>query len=512
MLGNLFGHSSEVIRGFFKNIGNSQLISTMAGNMEKALNFSNDILWGYVLIVLLIVSGLYFTFKLKFANLTQIKEMFKIMLEKKEGNGISPFQAFCVSAGSKVGTGSLAGVAIAISLGGPGSVFWMWVLTLIVGSLSIVENILAQIYKEKKDGLFRGGPAFYMEKAMKKRWMGIAFSVLLTVTYGLIFNAVQANTMTIAIENFCGIDRVRSGLIIVVFTAAVVYGGMKRIAKVSEIIVPLMGASYLLVALFVVGKNIGELPAVISMIFANAFGLKAIGGGTLGIIVMQGVKRGLFSNEAGMGSTPNAGASASASHPAKQGLIQTLGVYVTTLGVCTATAFIILFSGVLDQNLDGIGYTQAAMKVQLGSIGDIFLLLCIVLFAYTTIIGNYYYGQTNLEYLNADKGLKIQIFRVLVLVMVFFGAVRESQFVWNAADLFMALMAIFNIYAIIRLRKPAIQAMEHYVNGRKIGMDPIFTTNVLDDNTGVECWDENGEVPLEDEDEVYVEVPQKAEI
>lgn len=486
-------------------------MANMFSYFVNTVDFLNGILWGYVLIILLIGSGLYFTFKLKFANFTQIKEMFKIMFEKKEGNGISPFQAFCVSAGSKVGTGSLAGVAIAISLGGPGSVFWMWILTLIVGSLSIVENVLAQIYKEKKDGLFRGGPAFYMEKAMKKRWMGIAFSILLTITYGLIFNAVQANTMTIAIENFAGIDRVKSGIAIVVLTAVVIYGGMKRIAKVSEIIVPIMGASYLLVALFVVIKNIGELPQVMGLIFANAFGLKAVGGGTLGMIVMQGVKRGLFSNEAGMGSTPNAGASASATHPAKQGLIQTLGVYVTTLGVCTATAFIILFSGVLNENLDGIGYTQAAMKAQLGSVGDVFLLLCIVLFAYTTIIGNYYYGQTNLEYLNADKGLKIQLFRVFVMVMVFFGAVRESAIVWNTADLFMALMAIFNIYTIIKLRKPAIQTMEHYINGRKVGMDPIFTIHVLDDNTGIECWDENGEVPLEDNQNVYVNVAESVE-
>lgn len=475
--------------------------------LENLVNLLNGILWGYVLIALLIISGLYFTVKLKFANLSQIKEMFKIMFEKNDGNGISPFQAFCVSAGSKVGTGSLAGVAIAISLGGPGSVFWMWILTLIVGSLSIVENVLAQIYKEKKDGLFRGGPAFYMEKGMKKKWMGIAFSVLLTITYGLIFNAVQSNTMTIAIQNFSGIDRMKSGIVIVLLTALVIYGGMKRIAKVSEIIVPVMGAGYLLVALFVVVKNISELPHVMTLIVTNAFGVKAIGGGTLGMIIMQGVKRGLFSNEAGMGSTPNAGASASASHPAKQGLIQTLGVYVTTLGVCTATAFIILFSGVLNHNLDGIGYTQAAMKSELGSLGDVFLLLCIVLFAYTTIIGNYYYGQTNLEYLNADTGIKIQIFRILVMGMVFFGAVRESALVWNMADLFMALMAIFNIYAIVKLRRPAILTMEHYISTRKMGIDPVFTIDVLEDKTGIECWDKNGEVPLEDE--VIIKVGQE---
>ncbi len=465
--------------------------------LNNIVSFINSILWGYVLIILLISSGLYFTFKLKFSNLTQIKEMFSIMLEKKSGNGISPFQAFCVSAGSKVGTGSLAGVAIAISLGGPGSVFWMWILTLIVGSLSIVENTLAQIYKEKKDGTFRGGPAFYMEKAMGKRWMGVTFSILLTITYGLIFNAVQSNTMTIAIENFSGMNRTTSGLIIVVLSALVIYGGMQRIAKVSEIIVPLMGVSYLLVAIFVVIKNISLLPSILTLIITNAFGLKAFGSATLGMVIMQGVKRGLFSNEAGMGSTPNAGASASASHPVKQGLIQTLGVYVTTLGVCTATAFIILFSGVLGKQLDGIGLTQEAMKSQLGSFGNIFLLLCILLFAYTTIIGNYYYGETNLEYLNADTGIKIQIFRILVIFMVFFGAVKESSLVWNIADLFMALMAIFNIYAIYILRKPAIEALEHYINERKKGKDPIFTIDVIKNKTGIECWTENGEIPLE---------------
>lgn len=466
--------------------------------MNNIINFLNGILWGYIIIALLIISGIYFTFKIKFSNLTQIKEMFSIMFEKKSGNGISPFQAFCVSAGSKVGTGSLAGVAIAISLGGPGSVFWMWVLTLIVGSLSIVENILAQIYKVKKDGTFRGGPAFYMEKAMGKRWMGVAFSILLTMTYGLIFNAVQANTMTIAIENYSGLSRMTSGIIIVILSALVIYGGMQRIAKVSEVIVPLMGVSYLIVAIIIVLKHIPIIIPVFELIIMNAFGLKAFGAGTLGTVIMQGVKRGLFSNEAGMGSTPNAGASASASHPVKQGLIQTLGVYVTTLGVCTATAFIILFSGVLGQNLDGIGLTQQAMKSQLGAFGDVFLLICVLLFAYTTIIGNYYYGQTNLEYLNADKGIKIQIFRVLVIAMVFFGAVRESALIWNIADLFMAFMVMFNVYAIFMLRKPAIETLEHYISEKKKGKDPIFTIDVLSDSTGVECWDKNGEIPLED--------------
>ncbi|WP_418964644.1 alanine/glycine:cation symporter family protein [Cetobacterium sp.] len=459
------------------------------------INTLNNILWSYVLIAVLIISGLYFTFKLKFANITEIKEMFKVMLEKGNGKGVSPFQAFCISAGSKVGTGSLAGVALAISVGGPGSIFWMWVLALVAGSLSLVENTLAQIYKKKEDGIFVGGPAYYMELGMNKKYLGVAFSILITITYGFIFNAVQANTITVAFQHAYGIDQLYGAIILTVLTAVIILGGAHRIAKVSEIIVPIMGVFYLVVAIFIVLKNISALPGVFSLIMTNAFDPAAAGGGVLGVIVMEGIKRGLFSNEAGMGSTPNAGASASTDHPFKQGLVQTLGVYVTTLAICSATAFIILFSGVLGNTTHkGIELTQTAMIHELGIFGRIFLMACIFLFAFSSVIGNYFYGIVNIAY--TEKKWLENPFKAIALAMVFWGSVKDAPSVWAMADLFMAFMALFNIYAITKLRVPAIECIHHYLRERKAKRNPVFTKNVLSDSTGVECWDDKGEVSL----------------
>lgn len=459
------------------------------------INTLNNILWSYVLIAVLIISGLYFTFKLKFANITEIKEMFKVMLEKGNGKGVSPFQAFCISAGSKVGTGSLAGVALAISVGGPGSIFWMWVLALVAGSLSLVENTLAQIYKKKEDGIFVGGPAYYMELGMNKKYLGVAFSILITITYGFIFNAVQANTITVAFQHAYGIDQLYGAIILTVLTAVIILGGAHRIAKVSEIIVPIMGVFYLVVAIFIVLKNISALPGVFSLIMTNAFDPAAAGGGVLGVIVMEGIKRGLFSNEAGMGSTPNAGASASTDHPFKQGLVQTLGVYVTTLAICSATAFIILFSGVLGNTTHkGIELTQTAMIHELGIFGRIFLMTCIFLFAFSSVIGNYFYGIVNIAY--TEKKWLENPFKAIALAMVFWGSVKDAPSVWAMADLFMAFMALFNIYAITKLRVPAIECIHHYLRERKAKRNPVFTKNVLSDSTGVECWDDKGEVSL----------------
>lgn len=459
------------------------------------INTLNNILWSYVLIAVLIISGLYFTFKLKFANITEIKEMFKVMLEKGNGKGVSPFQAFCISAGSKVGTGSLAGVALAISVGGPGSIFWMWVLALVAGSLSLVENTLAQIYKKKEDGIFVGGPAYYMELGMNKKYLGVAFSILITITYGFIFNAVQANTITVAFQHAYGIDQLYGAIILTVLTAVIILGGAHRIAKVSEIIVPIMGIFYLVVAIFIVLKNISALPGVFSLIMTNAFDPAAAGGGVLGVIVMEGIKRGLFSNEAGMGSTPNAGASASTDHPFKQGLVQTLGVYVTTLAICSATAFIILFSGVLGNTTHkGIELTQTAMIHELGIFGRIFLMACIFLFAFSSVIGNYFYGIVNIAY--TEKKWLENPFKAIALAMVFWGSVKDAPSVWAMADLFMAFMALFNIYAITKLRVPAIECIHHYLRERKAKRNPVFTKNVLSDSTGVECWDDKGEVSL----------------
>ena len=464
------------------------------------INTLNNFLWTYVLIAVLILSGLYFTFKLKFSNITQIKEMFKVMLEKGDGKGVSPFQAFCISAGSKVGTGSLAGVALAISVGGPGSIFWMWVLAIIGGSLSLVENTLAQIYKKKDKDIFIGGPAYYMELGMNKKFLGIAFSILITITFGFIFNAVQANTITSAFKHAYGINQLYGAIILTGFTAFIIIGGAHRIAKFSEIIVPIMGVFYIVVALFIVLKNITSLPAVFSLIMTNAFNPAAAGGGVLGVIIMEGIKRGLFSNEAGMGSTPNAGASASTSHPFKQGLVQTLGVYVTTIIICSATAFIILLSGVLDStNHVGIELTQSAMIHELGVFGEIFLIICIFLFAFSSIIGNYFYGVVNIAY--TEKKWLVAPFKTIALIMVFWGSIKDAPSVWAMADFFMAFMTLFNVYAILTLRKPAIEAIHHYLDERKAKRNPVFTINVISDSTGVECWDDKGEVSLDSWDD-----------
>lgn len=458
------------------------------------LTIVNDFSWTYILIGLLTASGLYFSFKLKFANITQIKEMIKIMKEKGDGKSVSPFQAFCISAGSKVGTGSLAGVAFAISTGGPGSVFWMWILALVAGSLSLVENTLAQIYKRVNNGLYVGGPAYYMEFGMRAKSLGVAFSILITITYGFIFNSVQANTIILAFKNAYNIPVNIGAIVLTGLTGLVILGGAHRIAKVSEFIVPLMGVLYLLVSTIIILKNISSLPHVLNMIFTNAFSGKSVVGGTLGIIILEGVKRGLFSNEAGMGSTPNAGATASTDHPFKQGLVQTLGVYVTTLLICSATAFIILCSGIYIEIPQGIQLTQNAMTHEFGRFGEIFLILCIFLFAFSSIIGNYFYGIINIAYIK-KSWLNIP-FKIIALIMVFWGSLKDAPTIWTLADIFMASMAIFNIFAILYLRKPAIETINHYLKERKKGKNPVFTIDVLSDPHGVKCWDKNGEKPL----------------
>lgn len=452
------------------------------------VDWLNGFLWSKVLIVVLILSGVYFMIRLRFLNLTQFKEMFRIVLERGDGKGISPFQAFCISAASKVGTGSIAGVALAISVGGPGSVFWMWILTLVVGSLSLVENTLAQIYKTKDQDIFIGGPAYYIEKGMNNKALGIIFSILITVTFGFIFNAVQANTISVSLHHAYDIPAWQTGLFLTVLTALIIFGGAKRIAKASEVITPIMGAFYLGIGLFVIIKNASVLPEVLSLIVTNAFNPEAAGGGALGVIIMEGIKRGLFSNEAGMGSTPNAAAVATTTHPFKQGLIQTLGVYITTLGVCSATAFIILCSGVLGTtDHKGVELTQIAMTKELGTWGQTFLLICIFLFAYTSVIGNYFYGMVNVE--NAKKTWIKKAFQLIALIMVFWGCIQDAPYVWALADLFMALMTLVNLYALFRLRKPAIECIQDYIKQRKQKKNPVFKKSTLTNPNGVDCWD-----------------------
>lgn len=462
-----------------------------AGSIEWLSNF----LYTYILIALLIILGLFFTYKTKFVQFRYIKEMFRLLGDGastgKEDGHVSSFQAFCISTASRVGTGNLAGIAIAISVGGPGAIFWMWLIALIGAGSSFVESTLAQIYKEKDDnGAFRGGPAYYIEKGLNKKWMGVLFSILITISFGLIFNSVQSNTISIAMNEAFGFDRLTVGIILMVLTIAIIIGGVQRVAKVSGIIVPVMAVLYILVSLFVIVKNIGEVPRIVLLIFENAFGIKQAVGGSLGGVILIGIKRGLFSNEAGMGSAPNAAATANVSHPVKQGLIQTLGVFTDTLLICSATAFIILISGESLKGVsDGIQLTQDALVSEVGSWGAVFIAVCIFLFAFSSVIGNYYYGEANIEFLNGNK-VWLNVYRVCVVGMVMFGSLAKIQVVWDMADLFMGIMAIINLIAIGILGKISIEALKDYRAQKAQGLDPKFRKSSIPGLKNVECWED----------------------
>ena len=454
----------------------------------------NDFLWGYILIILLIGAGLLFSFKTKFVQFRYIKEMFRLLGDgigksNKEKGGVSSFQAFCISTASRVGTGNIAGVAIAVAVGGPGAVFWMWLIALIGSASSFVESTLAQIYKTKDKDSFRGGPAYYMEKGLGKRWLGIIFSILITICFGFVFNAVQANTVSVAFNSAFGLSRGAIGIILAIVTALVIFGGIHRVAKVSEIIVPILAVLYILIAIIVLILNITEIPSVFKLIFESAFGIKQLTAGGLGAAVMQGIKRGLFSNEAGMGSAPNAAATADVTHPVKQGLIQTLGVFTDTLLICSCTAFIILLSGqYADSSLTGIELTQKALVSQIGPFGAYFIAICILLFAFSSIVGNFYYGQTNIEFIHTNNVL-LNIYRILVIGMVLFGSIAKVDLVWNLADLFMGLMAILNIITILFLGKYSFLALKDYTSQKKAGIkEPVFKASSIPGLENVEEW------------------------
>ena len=461
--------------------------------INACVNFLNGLLWNYILIALLLTAGIYFSFKTKFVQIKYIGHMFELLTDSiGEKKGVSSFKAFCISTASRVGTGNLAGVAIAISVGGPGAIFWMWIVALLGGASSFVESTLAQIYKVKDGDNFRGGPAYYMERALNMKGMGIAFSILITITFGLVFNSVQSNTISLAFEEAFQINRTTVGLILAIATTLIIFGGVQRIANFSAIVVPVMATLYILVSFFVIIKNIGMIPVIFSDIFSNAFSMKPAFGGTIGGIIATGVKRGLFSNEAGMGSAPNAAATAETSHPVKQGLVQTLGVFTDTIVICSCTAFMVLISGSHKiVGLTGIQLTQNALSTQVGPWGNIFIAICILLFAFSSIIGNYYYGETNIEFLSTNK-LWLNFYRIFVVFMVFFGSIAEMASIWNIADLFMGLMTVLNIIAILLLGKVAFAALVDYSRQKKLGIDPTFNkSNIeLPNPQNVNCWDE----------------------
>ena len=465
--------------------------------MNELITQLNDVLWSYVLIAALVGCGLWFTWKTHFVQFRMVGEMFRLLTESavdtaKGVKHISSFQAFAVSVATRVGTGNLAGVAAAIAIGGPGAVFWMWLIALIGSATAFVESTLAQLFKKKNKDSFIGGPAYYIQQGLHKRWMAVLFAVLITLQFGLSNNSIQANTICGAMQEAFGFSPVWVGGVLAAMALFIVFGGIQRIAHVSSILVPVMAVSYVVLAIVIIVMNIEHLPHVLKVIVENAFGIGQVAGGSIGAAMMNGIKRGLFSNEAGEGSAPNVAATATTSHPVKQGLIQALGVFTDTLLVCSCTAFIILISGLYQHpDLSGIAITQSALQAEVGSAGPVFVAVAIFLFAFSSIIGNYYYGEANIRFITQNKKV-MTVYRVCSAgVVVMFGALASFEVAWNIVDLFMAFLTACNLTAIILLGRYAFRLLDDYRHQKRQGIkDPVFHRSQIPElEKELECWD-----------------------
>ena len=465
--------------------------------MLELLNQVNDALWGYLIIAALVGCGLWFTWRTRFVQFRMVGEMLRLLTDssvrpKGSERHISSFQAFAVSLASRVGTGNLAGVATAIAVGGPGAVFWMWVMALVGSATAFVESTLGQLFKLPHKDSFIGGPAYYIQRGLHCRWMAVLFAVLITVSFGLANNSVQANTICGAMEGAFGWNHLVVGVVLMLLTLVIVFGGIQRIAKVSSVLVPVMAVGYFLLSVVIIVMNIQLVPHVLKLIVESAFGMEQAVGGTLGAAIMNGVKRGLFSNEAGEGSAPNAAATAAVSHPVKQGLIQALGVFTDTLVVCSCTAFIILISGLYTSpELNGIVLTQSALESEVGSWGPVFIAVAIFLFAYSSIIGNYYYGEANVRFMTSSRSA-MTVYRLLSGgVMVMFGAWTTLEVVWSMIDLCMALLTACNLVAIVLLGMYVFRLLDDYRQQKRNGIkDPVFHRRLLPEiEQEIECWE-----------------------
>ena len=462
---------------------------------ESAVNFANDLLWQEILIGLLIIAGLYFSVTSKFVQFRWLKIMFSSLGEKRAkmpdgSKGISSFQAFTISAAQRIGTANIAGVATAIVVGGPGAVFWMWIVALLGAGTAFFEATLAQVYKVRdKESGFRGGPAYYMTKGLNQKGIGYLFAVLMTITFGIVFVMLQSNTIANAYDEAFGVNTTISGVIVAILVGLVIFGGAKSIANVATAIVPVMAALYLILVTAILVMNYDMILPMLQTIVMNAFGLEEVFGGAIGAAIINGFQRGLLSNEAGMGSAPNAAASAAVRHPVQQGLIQSLGVYFDTIIVCTATAIVILMYTDLSFGADapqGIQVTQAAMDQQFFGFGGTIIAVFILLFAFSTILGNYFYAQSNLSFIVDNKTVTF-VFRAIVVIMTVVGAVLGVQLVWTLADLFMAFLAIINLMMVVALSPLVFELMRDYKEQKDRGESPIFyakniTYKLPDDN------------------------------
>ncbi|MET3732004.1 alanine/glycine:cation symporter family protein [Moheibacter stercoris] len=474
--------------------------------MTDFINKINGIVWSEALIILCIGAGIYFSIATKFLQITNFRDMLRLLFAKATNDsGVSSFQAFSVALCGRIGTGNIVGVATAIAMGGPGAVFWMWVIAILGSATAYIEATLGQIYKEKKDSEYRGGPAYYIEKGMGVKWYAMLFALVTIVSTGLLLPGVQSNSISSGMRTAFEIPTHYTAIALVVLTLLIISGGIKRISKFSEIIIPIMSGGYILLALIIIGMNIGQVPEMFSLIIRSAFGMEEAFGGIIGAAIAWGVKRGIYSNEAGQGTAPHAAAAAAVTHPAKQGLVQAFSIYVDTLLVCTATAFIILITGqynvtpadseALITHIPGVNYTaftQYAIAHHFPAMGSAFVAIALFCFAFTTIIAYYYMAETNFAYL--DK--KNQYFKygkwviaLMVLASTYYGAVKTADVAWTLGDIGVGSMAWLNLIAILILHKPALKALRDYRAQKKQGKDPDFNPTELGIKNA-EFWNE----------------------
>ncbi|TYR99891.1 alanine:cation symporter family protein [Rossellomorea vietnamensis] len=459
--------------------------------LEAVVGWLNGVLWSSPVIYLILAIGLVFSIMTRFLQVRHIKDMFKLMFQGKSSDaGVSSFQALALSLSGRVGTGNIAGTATAIAFGGPGAVFWMWTIAFIGASSAFIESTLAQIYKVKQDGQYRGGPAYYIEKGMGWRWYGVIFAGASILAMALLMPGIQSNSIALGLENAFGLNKWITAIGLVILLGVIIFGGVKRIAKVAQYAVPFMALGYIFLSLIIVVMNIAELPAVFALIFKSAFALDSAFGGIVGMAIAWGVKRGIYSNEAGQGTGPHAAAAAEVSHPAKQGLVQSASVYIDTLLVCSATAFMILFTGMynvekedgtmLVNNLNGVeagpAYTQAAIESVLPGFGAGFVAVALFFFAFTTIMAYYYIAETNVAYIFRGKNNKwaIAALKVVLLGATMYGAVKTAKLAWAMGDVGLGIMVWLNMVAIVLLYKPALKALKDYEEQKKQGIDPVF--------------------------------------
>lgn len=453
----------------------SKLMESLVG----ASGAVNDWMYSNLLFWALIIVGLFFTIRTRFVQIRLFPEGIRVLTEKSHEGGISSFQALMIATASRVGTGNIAGIATAIVAGGPGAVFWMWAMAVIGAASAFTESTLAQIYKRKDGTMFKGGPAYYIERAMNARWLGIIFAILLILTFAFGFNGLQAYNIASSLEHYAGDSYATAamvaGFILAAISAVLFFGGAHKISLVSSVLVPIMAAVYIIIGLIITFSHIGDLPGIFALIFREAFDFEAIFGGFAGSCMVYGVKRGLFSNEAGMGSAPNAAAAADVSHPVKQGLVQVISVFIDTLIICSTTVFIVLCTGQYEVGgkLDGIPLVQESVKTMFGEAGVAIITVSVALFAFTSLIGNYFYAEANIKFISENK-VFMTVFRILAVIMVFIGANSNLKLAWNMADILMGGMALVNIIALFCLGGIAVKAMNDYIEQKKAGKNPVF--------------------------------------